>query len=596
MIGTLPGDWSGLVVLQAATRWDNVRFADQHLAASLSRHAPVLYVDPPVSPKSLRSSSLPPVPRRPELQLIAPGLARLTPVVLPAPERPGMSTITTRRSRRAVDRAVTSLGASVRCVLGSSTEVLLFGTCGELRRVHWAQDDFLGNPELIGSTTNRVARGEARIAGLVDLVVAANPLVADKWRQRGVPTELVPFGCDDEHFAATDQVAPAADVKLPGPVVGFVGHIGERIDLDLLDAIARRGTSLLLVGPRHPRLAADALSPLLSRPNVQWVGGRDFDELPSYLAAIDVGVVPYLDTPFNRASFPLKQLEYLAAGLGVVSTDLPATRWLDTDLIQIAPRTPDGFADAVDGAIRVPFDRGRCRTAPGLRRPTQLGGAGGGVRPHRGVPDDCPGQGSRRSELTFSDGGSRAGADGGGTAMNGEHLRGYGAAEGARLRRAFGALTACFVLVAVGLPAFEQPAGAAGDPCAPVVSRVACENSKPGDVSPPDSPLDSSIEGFTTDTSVNPGQTVRFKINTTASAYSLDIYRVGWYQGIGTRKMATVTPSASLPQIQPSCLTDIDHRAGRLRELGRVGVVERALGRSLGDLRRVPPPPRDEPR
>ncbi len=354
MTGELPGDWSGLVVLQAATRWDAVRFADQHLAAALSRYAPVLYVDPAVSPRNLRDSSLPAVPRRPELQLLGPSLARLTPVVLPGPERPGMSRLTTIRTRKAVREAVLALGGSVRCVLGSSTEVLLFGSCGERRRIHWAQDDFLGNPELIGSSTRRIARGEARIAGIVDEVVAANPLVAEKWRARGVPTELVPFGCDDEHFATTASVAPASDIELPGPVVGFVGHIGERIDFALLDAVAERGCSLLLVGPRHPRLAADALTSLLTRPNVQWVGARDFEALPAYLAGVDVGIVPYLDTPFNRASFPLKSLEYLAAGLPVVSTDLPAARWLDTDLITIVPSTPYQFADAVERALARP--------------------------------------------------------------------------------------------------------------------------------------------------------------------------------------------------------------------------------------------------
>src|SRR5258708_23401667 len=47
---------------------------------------------------------------------------------------------------------------------------------------------------------------------------------------------------------------------------------------------------------------------------------------------MDVGITPYRDTPFNRASFPLKTLEYLGAGLPVVSADLPAARWLRANL------------------------------------------------------------------------------------------------------------------------------------------------------------------------------------------------------------------------------------------------------------------------
>jgi teichuronic acid biosynthesis glycosyltransferase TuaH len=64
-------------------------------------------------------------------------------------------------------------------------------------------------------------------------------------------------------------------------------------------------------------------------------------------------VVPYRDSPFNRGSFPLKTLEYLAAGRAVVSTDLPATRWLATDLVSIATG-PGAFADQVDRLLAQP--------------------------------------------------------------------------------------------------------------------------------------------------------------------------------------------------------------------------------------------------
>ena len=67
---------------------------------------------------------------------------------------------------------------------------------------------------------------------------------------------------------------------------------------------------------------------------------------------------------------------------------------------------------------------------------------------------------------------------------------------------------------------------------------------------------DPTIQGFATDISVNLGGTVNFKINTPATAYRLDIYRMGYYAGNGARKIATVTPTATLPQSQPACLTN----------------------------------------
>ena len=67
---------------------------------------------------------------------------------------------------------------------------------------------------------------------------------------------------------------------------------------------------------------------------------------------------------------------------------------------------------------------------------------------------------------------------------------------------------------------------------------------------------DPSIQGFATEMSVNRGSTVVFKVKTDAAAYRLDIYRLGFYAGLGARRVATVTPSASLPQGQPNCLSD----------------------------------------
>src|SRR4051812_23297397 len=61
---------------------------------------------------------------------------------------------------------------------------------------------------------------------------------------------------------------------------------------------------------------------------------------------------------------------------------------------------------------------------------------------------------------------------------------------------------------------------------------------------------DSTIQGFATDISFNIGQTVNFKVNTSATAYRIDIYRMGYYQGNGARLIASITPSAKLPQSQ----------------------------------------------
>jgi hypothetical protein len=95
--------------------------------------------------------------------------------------------------------------------------------------------------------------------------------------------------------------------------------------------------------------------------------------------------------------------------------------------------------------------------------------------------------------------------------------------------------------------------------CAPpIVNPVACENTQAGTPSSQWDLIsrdlgDSTIQGFTTDISYTPGSTVNFKISTPANAYSITIYRVGYYQGNGARQITTVTPT---PRNQPACLTN----------------------------------------
>jgi hypothetical protein len=96
--------------------------------------------------------------------------------------------------------------------------------------------------------------------------------------------------------------------------------------------------------------------------------------------------------------------------------------------------------------------------------------------------------------------------------------------------------------------------------CTPAKANdIVCENSKTGNPSSDwdvDGAGDSTIQGFATDISVNQGGTISFKVNTNAKAYTIDIYRIGYYAGLGARKITSVTPSAKLPQTQPACLSN----------------------------------------
>lgn len=336
-----------MIVLCAGMRWDDVKLADRQMAEHLLAHSPVLYVDPPVSHLTrLHRPDVAASIRPPRLRILGPRLARLSPVVPPKPTHPVVLPIATRLARRQLHGAVRALGGSVQAVISTWLLIDAFGVCGERRRVYWWTDDPVGAAALWGHTEKQMAAAEERLARASDLVVAVSEGATARLRDRGFNAAHVPNGCDAALFAGVDGIAAASDVALDGPIAAFVGHLNGRTDLALLEGVADAGVGVLLIGPKDPAFEPDRFARLTARPNVAHLGPRPFEELPSYLKLIDVGLVPYGDTEFNRWSFPMKTLEYLAAGRPVVATSLPATRSLQTELVTLAD-TPGDFAAAV---------------------------------------------------------------------------------------------------------------------------------------------------------------------------------------------------------------------------------------------------------
>ena len=108
----------------------------------------------------------------------------------------------------------------------------------------------------------------------------------------------------------------------------------------------------------------------------------------------------------------------------------------------------------------------------------------------------------------------------------------------------------------------RQPAGAPpapADPCTAPANRIVSENCKPGNPSTEwdvNGTGDPTIQGFATDISYNVGDTARFKVQTDSARYRVDIYRTGYYKGLGARLITTIRPTVPLPQRQPDCAAD----------------------------------------
>lgn len=355
--GVLDATRSDLIVYFASTRYDGPAGTDKHMADALSEYAPVLFVEPPVSVLApLRDSELTSLSAQPSLQVVSARLARLTPWVVPGANRPGIHHLVAPMIRRAVRNCVRRLysGADVPVAAVVSCQIHnLWSAVASRRKLFYSTDDLPAGADLFGLPRARLVRNELRTLKGAHVVAAVSVPLQERYVRSGFAAELLPNGCRPEVYAGVETAPPPTDVPLHGPVAGFVGYVNNRIDLALLEAVADAGCSLLIVGPCAPGYQPDRFLALAERPNVCWVGPKPFVELPSYLRLIDVGLTPYADTEFNRASFPLKTLEYLAAGRAVVATPLPANDWLATDLLEVAAG-PTEFARRVRGSLAIP--------------------------------------------------------------------------------------------------------------------------------------------------------------------------------------------------------------------------------------------------
>jgi UDP-galactopyranose mutase len=173
-----------------------------------------------------------------------------------------------------------------------------------------------------------------------------------------------PSSIDKAHFEQARrlraQPGPQDQEAIPTPRAGFFGVIDERMDMDLLRAAAQQAphVQFVMIGP----LAKIVPSDLPNLPNLHWLGPKSYQELPSYLAGWDCGIMPFALNESTRFISPTKTPEYLAGGLPVVSTDINDVRrpYGDMGLVSIAAN-PGEFAEEIERCIRVREDERRLK-------------------------------------------------------------------------------------------------------------------------------------------------------------------------------------------------------------------------------------------
>jgi glycosyltransferase involved in cell wall biosynthesis len=313
--------------------WDTDLWTNQHhLMSRLARDNRVLFVESlGLRQPQLAGRDLARIARRLRRGLAPPrtadGLHVVSPLVIPFHRSRLIRALNARLLPLLVRRAMRRLGMSAPILWAyvPQAEVLIDGLQPSLIVYHCV-DDISAHARI---DTKSFRAAEDRFAARADLVLASAPTLARRLRELSGNVHYAPNVADTDLFAGAlrpGSIDPGM-AALPEPRIVFTGAIvSTKLDIPLLVALARArpAWSFALVGPVGPGDPRTDVSALNLEPNIHLLGPRAYERLPDVLRAADAGLIPYARNELTASVFPMKVYEYLAAGLPVVATPLPA--------------------------------------------------------------------------------------------------------------------------------------------------------------------------------------------------------------------------------------------------------------------------------
>lgn len=171
---------------------------------------------------------------------------------------------------------------------------------------------------------------EQALFKVADLVFTGGPSLYQSKRTQHGNVHCFASSVDAAHYAPKNihekdndldkNVDHPAQSAIPHPRLGYFGVIDERIDIDLISALADADPQwqIVLVGP----IAKIEPETLPQRPNIHWLGQKTYGDLPSLIAGWDVCLLPFALNESTRFISPTKTLEYMAAERAAVSTPI----------------------------------------------------------------------------------------------------------------------------------------------------------------------------------------------------------------------------------------------------------------------------------
>jgi glycosyltransferase involved in cell wall biosynthesis len=194
---------------------------------------------------------------------------------------------------------------------------------------------------------------ELRLMQIADLVFTGGYMLYEA--KKHLHNNIFPFpsSIDKAHFhqARTSRPDPEDQQHIPAPRIGFYGVLDERLNVDMLRALAalRPDWQFILIGPT---VKIDP-GTLPVKPNIHYLGAKQYRDLPQYLAGWDIAMMPFALNESTRFISPTKTPEYLAGGKPVISPSIAdvVNPYGDLGLVRIAD-TPEEFVAAAEELLR----------------------------------------------------------------------------------------------------------------------------------------------------------------------------------------------------------------------------------------------------
>ncbi|HVX86931.1 MAG TPA: FAD-dependent oxidoreductase [Phycisphaerae bacterium] len=203
---------------------------------------------------------------------------------------------------------------------------------------------------------------ERRLLELADVVFTGGPSLYRAKKDRHPNVHCFSSSVDARHFSLGKENSALPEIddqkNLPRPRLGFYGVIDERMDIDLLAAMANAHPEwqIVMVGPVVKIDPAD-----LPRPgNIHYMGQRSYTDLPKFLKGWDVCLLPFARNESTKFISPTKTLEYMAAERQIVSTPIRDVAEPYGDVVLLGD-THDQFIQACENALAMPEEERTAR-------------------------------------------------------------------------------------------------------------------------------------------------------------------------------------------------------------------------------------------